>query len=413
MRIVEAQEAERVRLAQEVHDGPAQALSNAIFQVEFIDRIFDSDPRHGPDRAAVPARAAAPRARRRAHASSASCGRRSSPSSGCTARSSTPSPTRPRCRACRSRPSSRHRPTGSTSPPRRWSCAWCRRPCRMSASTRGATNVVVTTGLEDGQWVLEVRDDGRGFDTGAVAARGRRNFGLQFMRERAELVGAQFEVTFAAGCGHGRPAGDPVDAEGDRMTEYQGPERRRGNKIGGTSPTSGCKILIVDDHALFRVGIREILAQEPDLEIVAEADDPRTAIDAAFATNPDVILMDLSLPAPGGIETTQRVKRELPAVGDHRPVDRGGRGRAVRGHQGRRGGVHPQGHRARRPRHGHPPRRRRRVPDQRQGVQPGRPSPRACSRSSASSPSTARRPPRSSRRSRRARWRSSTTSRRA
>ena len=44
MRIVEAQEAERARLAQEVHDGPAQALSNAIFQVEFIDRVFDSDP---------------------------------------------------------------------------------------------------------------------------------------------------------------------------------------------------------------------------------------------------------------------------------------------------------------------------------------------------------------------------------
>ena len=58
----------------------------------------------------------------------------------------------------------------------------------------GATNVVIATALEDGQWVLEVRDDGRGFDTGAVAARGRRNFGLQFMRERAELVGAQFEV---------------------------------------------------------------------------------------------------------------------------------------------------------------------------------------------------------------------------
>ena len=45
MRILEAQEAERARLAQEVHDGPAQALSNAIFQVEFIDRVFESDPR--------------------------------------------------------------------------------------------------------------------------------------------------------------------------------------------------------------------------------------------------------------------------------------------------------------------------------------------------------------------------------
>ena len=58
----------------------------------------------------------------------------------------------------------------------------------------GPANVVVTTAVHDGQWVLEVRDDGRGFDTGAVAARGRRNFGLQFMRERAELVGAQFEA---------------------------------------------------------------------------------------------------------------------------------------------------------------------------------------------------------------------------
>ena len=63
-----------------------------------------------------------------------------------------------------------------------------------------------------------------------------------------------------------------------------------------------------------REGTRQLLEREPDLEVVAEADDGRTALDAAFATNPDVILMDLSLPAPGGIETTQRVKRELPSA---------------------------------------------------------------------------------------------------
>ncbi len=97
------------------------------------------------------------------------------------------------------------------------------------------------------------------------------------------------------------------------MTEYSGPDRRRGaeRRPGGYERV---RILIVDDHALFRLGIRNILEHEPDLEVVAEADDGRSALDAAFATNPDVILMDLSLPAPGGIETTQRVKRELPSA---------------------------------------------------------------------------------------------------
>jgi DNA-binding NarL/FixJ family response regulator len=98
------------------------------------------------------------------------------------------------------------------------------------------------------------------------------------------------------------------------MTEYQGPERRRTGQDRRNQSFERVKILIVDDHALFRVGIRQILEREPDLEVVAEADDSRTALDAAFATNPDVILMDLSLPAPGGIETTQRIKRELPAA---------------------------------------------------------------------------------------------------
>ena len=98
------------------------------------------------------------------------------------------------------------------------------------------------------------------------------------------------------------------------MTEYQGPERRRGGSDRRNQSFERVRILIVDDHALFRVGIRNILEHEPDFEIVAEADDSRSAMDASFATNPDVILMDLSLPAPGGIETTQRVKRELPAA---------------------------------------------------------------------------------------------------
>jgi DNA-binding NarL/FixJ family response regulator len=95
--------------------------------------------------------------------------------------------------------------------------------------------------------------------------------------------------------------------------EYNGPDRRR----PGTPGRNGEKttILLVDDHALFRVGMRNILEREPGFDIVGEADDTRGAFDLSVQLSPDIILMDLSLPAPGGIETTQRIKRELPSAG--------------------------------------------------------------------------------------------------
>jgi DNA-binding NarL/FixJ family response regulator len=95
---------------------------------------------------------------------------------------------------------------------------------------------------------------------------------------------------------------------------YGGADRRRG---GPDRRGSGerIRILLVDDHALIRVGMRSIIEHEPDMDIVGEADDPRSALEAALDTTPDIILMDLSLPAPGGIEATQRIKRELPACG--------------------------------------------------------------------------------------------------
>ncbi len=91
--------------------------------------------------------------------------------------------------------------------------------------------------------------------------------------------------------------------------EYSGPDRRRGGPDRRTAEKT--RIMIVDDHALFRVGVRNILEREGDFEIIAEADSSRSATDLALDLSPDVILMDLSLPAPGGIETTTRIKREL------------------------------------------------------------------------------------------------------
>jgi DNA-binding NarL/FixJ family response regulator len=74
------------------------------------------------------------------------------------------------------------------------------------------------------------------------------------------------------------------------------------------------RIVLVDDHALFRLGMRHLLEREADFEVIGEAEDARSAIDMAVDQNPDVVLMDLSLPSPGGIEATQRIKRQLPTT---------------------------------------------------------------------------------------------------
>jgi DNA-binding NarL/FixJ family response regulator len=96
--------------------------------------------------------------------------------------------------------------------------------------------------------------------------------------------------------------------------DYTGPERRRGGPDRRT-PDLKTKILLVDDHALFRVGMRQILEREPDFEIVGEAENSRDAFTLTTETSPDIVLLDLSLPPPGGIETTQRIKREVPSIG--------------------------------------------------------------------------------------------------
>jgi DNA-binding NarL/FixJ family response regulator len=93
------------------------------------------------------------------------------------------------------------------------------------------------------------------------------------------------------------------------MTETETGERRRGGIAADR-----IRILIVDDHALFRVGISNILSKEREFDVVGEAADGRAALEAVNSLSPAIVLMDLSLPAPGGIETTQRIRRELPAV---------------------------------------------------------------------------------------------------
>lgn len=193
MRIVEAQEGERARLAQEVHDGPAQSLSNAIFQVEFIERVV------GTDQQLATAELGFLRDLLRRELGDVR---------------SFISQLRPPILGelgleVAIRDAAEHLrgligvsmdvavalPIGGLGQAEQLVALRVAQEALQNVRKHASASMVsVTARPEEEGWVLEIRDNGRGFDQGSVAARGRRNYGLQFMRERAELIGAHLDV---------------------------------------------------------------------------------------------------------------------------------------------------------------------------------------------------------------------------
>lgn len=75
------------------------------------------------------------------------------------------------------------------------------------------------------------------------------------------------------------------------------------------------KVLVADDHAVVREGLKRILSQGPGIEVVAEAEDGAGAIEAAGSNDVDIVILDMSMPGRGGLETLQELKRRWPAMG--------------------------------------------------------------------------------------------------
>jgi two-component system NarL family response regulator len=75
------------------------------------------------------------------------------------------------------------------------------------------------------------------------------------------------------------------------------------------------KVLIADDHRVVREGLSAILKTKDNIEVVGEAQDGQEAVEKTRALEPDVVLMDVSMPRMGGVEATRIIKRELPHIG--------------------------------------------------------------------------------------------------
>lgn len=72
------------------------------------------------------------------------------------------------------------------------------------------------------------------------------------------------------------------------------------------------RLLLADDHAILRAGLRALLNAEPDMEVVGEASDGREAVLKAQELNPDIALVDITMPALSGLEATRQIKKRCP-----------------------------------------------------------------------------------------------------
>jgi two-component system sensor histidine kinase DegS len=193
MRVVEAQEAERNRLAREVHDGPAQALSNAIFQVEVVERLLDRDERLAREEL----KGLRDMLSRELRGVRAYLSQLRPPLLADLGLVGAVKEAADQIGSVLAVPVTVDLDERIDKLPETIEVAILRvvqealQNVRKHASPR---TVIVRAAREGGGWVVEVRDDGKGFDPREAPVTGRRSFGLQFMRERAGLIGARFEV---------------------------------------------------------------------------------------------------------------------------------------------------------------------------------------------------------------------------
>jgi signal transduction histidine kinase/CheY-like chemotaxis protein len=171
----------------------------------------------------------------------------------------------------------------------------------------------------DGSLRVTVEDHGAGMPMDSSTLPADR-FGLFSIRERLELLDGRLEIhsgqegtrvtmhiplrdraTSPAG------AGTPVRDAGSGPAAAQAPGRSR-------PMAQRIRILLADDHKIVREGLAALLANQPDMETIAEASNGAEAVALARQLRPDLVVMDASMPLMSGVEATRRIRAECPDV---------------------------------------------------------------------------------------------------
>jgi PAS domain S-box-containing protein len=181
----------------------------------------------------------------------------------------------------------------------------------------------VTMDTHDSRLRIEVRDHGKGFElvTAETNTSGESSsrFGLFSIRERMRALGGSFDIESTPGQGTIAKLTLPLSGGSKRGPEPMPPVREALSgiqNIRSQPSTAGKKetirVLVVDDHAMLRQGLRTILETNTDIEVVGEACDGEEALVSAEKLRPAVVVIDINMPKMNGIEATARLKARYP-----------------------------------------------------------------------------------------------------
>ncbi len=182
-------------------------------------------------------------------------------------------------------------------------------------------NVVKHAGVAHARVVLErdehalhlaVIDQGRGFDPDRLT-QARRGAGLTTLMGRLDLLGAHVDVDSTPGAGTCVQIAVPREhTPARRPQEALEPEFASRSEPAVRTTGTPLRVLLVDDHEVMRQGLAQLVAQEPDMEIVGEGGSGEQALELTERLQPDAVIMDISLPGMSGIEATRRLTSAHP-----------------------------------------------------------------------------------------------------
>ena len=168
----------------------------------------------------------------------------------------------------------------------------------------------VTAKVVGSELHLEVVDDGVGFDPDLYRAlrQGTDGMGLFSVRERMAHLETRMEIQSAPG------QGTRVILQAPLLDQARAGKSAPPIQEAAPRPNARIRILLAEDQSLTRAGLRSLLEQSPDLEVVGEAADGEAAVAACLELRPDVVVMDIAMPKRNGIEATRDILKVLPAT---------------------------------------------------------------------------------------------------